>query len=122
MVAFDFTSRFEPVGTLNPVPRAEYRALPPSGFKRAMGKGVDIGDYVTKPCKIFIRGEKKFTIVLTEGKKHQIRRMCGALGQSVVELTRTRIATVELGSLLPGERRAIEGAALKKFLGAVGLA
>ena len=30
VVAFSSTSRFEPVGTLNPAHRAEYRALPPS--------------------------------------------------------------------------------------------
>lgn len=93
----------------------------PSYFKGRLEAGIDIGGYTTKPCTITMRGDKKFTIKLTEGKKHQIRRMVGALGQSTVDLRRTRIMNIELGSLKSGQFRKINGAELHTFLRALGL-
>ena len=52
-------------------------------FKERIEPGVNIEGYKTKPCKVKILGDKQFSIVLTEGKKHQIRRMCSALGYAV---------------------------------------
>ena len=94
----------------------------PKVFKRRMERGLDIGGYRTKPCKVSIHGERKFGVILTEGKKHQIRRMCGALGQSVVELKRVRIMNIKLGSLAQGKFRALGGAELQGFLSALSLA
>jgi 23S rRNA pseudouridine2604 synthase len=93
----------------------------PSYFKARLEAGIDIGGYVTKPCSITMRGDKKFTIRLTEGKKHQIRRMVGALGQSIVDLRRTRILNIELGGLKGGQHRKINGAELHAFLKQLGL-
>ncbi len=95
-------------------------ALPPS-FKAKMEAGVDIGGYRTKPCTVRILGSRKFSIVLTEGKKHQIRRMCGAFGASALQLKRTRVMNVSLGSLKPNEFRSIEGAELASFLKLLGI-
>ncbi len=78
-----------------------------SSFFSHMQRGVNIGDYTTKPCKVTPRGQNGFSIVLTEGKNRQIRRMCEALGYKVVDLKRTRVMTVTLGSLKPKEYRAI---------------
>lgn len=44
-----------------------------------------------------------FEIVLEEGRNRQIRKMCEALGYSVVTLHRTRIAGIGLECLRPGE-------------------
>jgi len=96
-------------------------AAMPKSFKEKMERGVDIGGYTTKPCKVEIRGDKKFSIILTEGKKHQIRRMCGAWGQSAIELKRTRVMNIKLGKLAPGEYRAIQGPELTAFLKSLGL-
>ncbi len=93
----------------------------PSNFKKKMESGVNIGDYTTKPCKVEITGERTFLITLTEGKKHQIRRMCGAFGQNAVELKRVRVSNITLGNLKPGDYRAIEGEELKEFLESVGV-
>src|SRR3989344_9257034 len=49
-------------------------------FKKKMESGVDIEGYMTKPAIVRVLGTNKFSIALTEGKKHQIRRMCAALG------------------------------------------
>ena len=85
-------------------------------FKKAMEAGVDIEGYMTKPCSVRKTGPKSFNITLTEGKKHQIRRMCAALGQQVLNLHRRRIMNIELGSLPAGRMRAIVGAELAEFL------
>jgi 23S rRNA pseudouridine2604 synthase len=95
--------------------------LPPN-FKNKMEKGVDIGDYVTKPCTLRMMGKRAFSITLTEGKNRQIRRMCGAFGQSVEHLTRVRILNIKLGNLKEGEHREIKGIELATFLEALGLA
>ena len=102
----------------------EYRVttavqLRPS-FKEHMEKGIDIGGYKTKKCRVEVIGERMFTIVLTEGKKHQIRRMCAALHNDAIELVRTRIMNIRLGNLPAGGHRAIEGAELAEFLKALG--
>jgi 23S rRNA pseudouridine2604 synthase len=91
------------------------------GFKKAMEAGVDIEGYVTKPCVVRKTGPTTFAITLTEGKKHQIRRMVAALHNSVVELTRTRVLNVRLEDLKPGAWRAIEGKELEEFLTKIGI-
>ena len=85
----------------------EYRVsvdkeLKPS-FANKMSKGVIIENYKTKPCRIKILNEKDFLLTLTEGKKHQIRRMVTALGYTVKKLKRTRILNIQLGKLSPNE-------------------
>lgn len=87
-----------------------------TSFREHMERGVDIEGYMTKPTKVRITGERSFAITLTEGKKHQIRRMVAALHNEVAELKRTRILNVRLGGLEAGEARYIEGAELKAFL------
>lgn len=74
-------------------------------FKNKMEKGVNIEGYKTKPCIVKITGEKSFKIILTEGKKHQIRRMCAALGYTIDSLKRIRILNLRLDGLSEGEKR-----------------
>ena len=62
-----------------------------------------------------------FSITLTEGKRHQIRRMCAALGFGVVDLKRMRIMNVRLGKLKEGEHRYLAGAELSELLGSLGI-
>jgi 23S rRNA pseudouridine2604 synthase len=85
-------------------------------FKEKMEAGVQIDREKTAPCKVQITGQKTFKIILTEGKKHQIRRMCVALFQEVEDLKRTRIMNIELGKLPSGSHREIKDEELKKFL------
>jgi 23S rRNA pseudouridine2604 synthase len=88
-------------------------------FKETMENGIDLGDYTTKPCKVKIIGDKTFSITLTEGKKHQIRRMCEAMHNDVKNLERVRIMNIKLGKIAPNSYRKIEGEeleALKKAL------
>lgn len=92
-----------------------------SSFKAKMEKGVNIEGYVTRPCKIKIINDFTFNIILTEGKKHQIRRMCSALFQEVSDLKRTRVMNVLLGNLKPNNFREIKDRELGVFLSSLGL-
>lgn len=89
-------------------------------FKGYIEAGVAIEGYTTKPCTVVMRGPRTFSIVLTEGKKHQIRRMVSALHNVVTDLKRTRIMNIELGKLKPGEYRALEEKELRQFLTSLG--
>ena len=92
-------------------------------FIKAMTAGVDIEGYRTKPAKVMAHktNDKKFTIILTEGKKHQIRRMCAALGYQIQALKRVRIMSIKLDKLKPNQYRKIAGPELKEFLKELGL-
>ena len=90
-------------------------------FKDAVEKGVLIEGYETKPSSVRIHGEKTFSIVLTEGKKHQVRRMVVAMHNEVASLQRTRIMNITLGRLREGAYRPIEGEELQEFLKRLGL-
>ncbi len=59
------------------------------------------------------RGANVFSIILKEGRNRQIRKMCGALNLTVVDLLRTRIATIVLGDLAVGKMRTIPNDTLK---------
>ncbi|MEW6999240.1 23S rRNA pseudouridine(2604) synthase RluF [Colwelliaceae bacterium BS250] len=74
-------------------------------FVTRMSKGVPILGTVTKPCKVSMLGKYMFKIVLTQGLNRQIRRMCEYLGYEVTALKRSRIMSVELGQLKPGQWR-----------------
>jgi len=87
-----------------------------SSFKQKMEAGVNIEGYQTKKCKIKILSDFTFKIILTEGKKHQIRRMCSALFQEVADLKRERIMNIKLGNLKPKALREIKGEELAIFL------
>lgn len=92
-----------------------------SSFKANMEKGVTIDREKTKKCKVTIVNDTTFRVTLTEGKKHQIRRMCVALFQEVSDLKRVRVMNIELGKLAPGTHREIKGEELRVFLQSLGL-
>ena len=93
-----------------------------SNFKQKMEMGVNIEGYVTKRCKVRILNHFAFKIILTEGKKHQIRRMCANLFQEVADLKRERVMNIKLNNLKSGAMREIKGEELDIFLKQVGIA
>jgi 23S rRNA pseudouridine2604 synthase len=97
------------------------RPLTPE-FLKKMTLGVELDDgYITKKCRIKKIRAKTFLIILTEGKKHQIRRMCEALGQKVVDLHRLRIMNIALNGLPAGKYRQLIGTELQEFLNELGV-
>jgi len=93
-----------------------------SSFKNKMEVGVQIENEKTAKCKVQIINDYTFKVILTEGKKHQIRRMCVALFQEVEDLERIRIMNIELGKLPAGQSRQILGDGLQTFLHSLELA
>lgn len=92
-----------------------------TSFKQKAEAGVNIEGYTTLPCKVEIINDFIFKITLTEGKKHQIRRMCSALFQEIKDLKRIRIMNIRLENLAPSDYRQIEGKELEIFLRSLGL-
>ena len=93
-----------------------------SSFKAKMEAGVKIENEQTAKCKVQIINDRTFKVILTEGKKHQIRRMCVALFQEVEDLERIRIMNIELGKMPEGAHRELAGEELRTFLHALELA
>lgn len=92
------------------------------GFLKNMAEGVVLDDgYKTKVAQVKKIDDLVFSIVLTEGKKRQIRRMCEKLERTVLDLKRERIMNIELGNLKSGKFRKIEGAELAKLLESIGI-
>ena len=93
-------------------------------FVKALSQGVRIEGYKTKKAvaAAHAKNEKGFTITLTEGKKHQIRRMCAALGYQVKSIKRTHIMHLELKRLCPGQYYELKKPEVYALYSALGLA
>ena len=82
-------------------------------FLHQMRSGVPILDTVTKPCKVFSAGPKRFRIILVQGLNRQIRRMCAYLGYEVQALQRTRLMHLTLENLPYGQWRNLSAEEVK---------
>jgi 23S rRNA pseudouridine2604 synthase len=67
--------------------------------------GMELDGKPLKPAKVRQLNPSRLRIILKEGKKRQIRRMCEQVGLKVTGLTRVRIGQVKLGDLPPGQWR-----------------
>lgn len=73
--------------------------------------GVDIGGYVTAPCRIALSAADTGVIFITEGKYHQIKRMMEAVNNRILTLERLTFGPLELdGTLNRGEWRELNDA------------
>ena len=90
-------------------------------FLKVMRQGVQLEDFKTKPAIVEQKDETTFHITLTEGKKHQIRRMCTNLGWEVVDLKRVRVMGIKLGTLGSGQQRKLQGKELEELLKSLGM-
>lgn len=85
-------------------------------FLHKMSAGIKLDGFKTKKCETLKINSRSFKIIISEGKKHQIRLMCGALNYKVIDLKRVRIMNIKLGDLEPNQYRGIEKEELQKFL------
>jgi 23S rRNA pseudouridine2604 synthase len=67
--------------------------------------GLELDGVKLKPAKVSWSNEDQLRVVLREGRKRQIRRMCEMVGLVVVGLKRVRTGGVPLGSLPVGQWR-----------------
>ena len=89
--------------TVAPSPVSE-RAL------RALREGVDLDDGRTSPAKARQVRPGLLEITIHEGRNHQIRRMCEAVGHRVRTLQRVRFGSLRLDGLAEGAHRRLKGA------------
>ena len=75
------------------------------GALRKLAEGLPLMGTKTRPAKVRRLSEKKFRIVLKEGRNRQIRRMVRKVGGQVARLKRIRVGNVKLGRLAPGSWR-----------------
>jgi 23S rRNA pseudouridine2605 synthase len=73
----------------------------------ALRNGVSLEDGMARASEVRRVSGSEIEIVLHEGRKRQVRRMCEAVGHRVLDLERTRIGSLDLGSLAPGRYRAL---------------
>ena len=75
-----------------------------SQIKR-LSHGLKLDDIILQKAIVEPLDKKYFRMILTEGRKRQIRRMCAMVGLEVVGLKRVRIGNVRLGPLRSGKWR-----------------
>jgi 23S rRNA pseudouridine2605 synthase len=73
--------------------------------------GVMLHDGPVHPKRVSVRpaagGKWEFEVVIAEGRKREVRRLCREIGLRVERLVRTSFGPVQLGSLPPGRTRAL---------------
>jgi 23S rRNA pseudouridine2605 synthase len=83
--------------------------------------GVELGDGPARARRARVveagRITSTVTLVLTEGRKREVRRMMSAVGHPVLKLTRARFGPVKLGDLAAGAWRPLTEGERERLLG-----
>jgi pseudouridine synthase len=87
---------------------AEVEGEPGADAIRRLAEGIDLDDGWTAPAKARLLAPSTIELTLHEGRKHQVKRMCAAVGHPVRRLHRSRYAGLTLGGLEPGRWRELE--------------
>jgi 23S rRNA pseudouridine2457 synthase len=103
---------------------AQVEGAPDAAALAALERGVDLGDFVTQPCRAKLIAEPEnlwprnppiryrasipttwIEIAISEGKNRQVRRMTAAIGYPTLRLVRVAIGALDIFSLglAPGE-------------------
>lgn len=91
------------------------------GVAARMREGIADQGELLRAKDVKVNGPHDMNVILTEGKKHQIRRMLGGARLTVRSLRRVRIMGLRLGGLKPGQARPLKGATRENFLRDIGL-
>lgn len=86
----------------------EVEGRPSRGVIRRLRDGVDLEDGRTAPARVALVAPNLLRIVIHEGRKRQVRRMCEAVGHPVARLVRIRIGPISDRRLVPGQWRHLE--------------
>jgi len=81
--------------------------------------GVELDDGLTAPARARRLGANRLELVLHEGRKHQVKRMCDAVGIPVRRLHRAAYDSVELGDLGAGEWRELTEEEVERLRAAI---
>ena len=77
----------------------------PEADMHKLRHGLTLDGVLLRPAAVSWQNEEQLRIVLREGRKRQIRRMCELVGLQVLGLKRVRIGSVPLGQLPLGQWR-----------------
>ena len=94
---------------------------PSRGALERLEGGVELEDGPTAPAGVRRLGKNRIELTLHQGRKHQVKRMCEAVGHPVLHLHRSRYAGLDLRGLEPGEWRALTASEVATFRRLVGL-
>jgi 23S rRNA pseudouridine2605 synthase len=91
----------------------------------ALRRGVELEDGRTAPAEVRVlrSGPQRSLLELTlhEGRKHQVKRMCAAVGHPVRRLHRSSYAGLRVDDLAPGESRSLAPDEVRRLRELVGL-
>jgi 23S rRNA pseudouridine2605 synthase len=82
---------------------------------RALRTGIDLDDGRTAPAQVRQVSANEVELILREGRKHQVRRMCAAVGHPVVSLRRVGFGPLQLGRLAEGAHRRLTPAEVERL-------
>jgi pseudouridine synthase len=94
---------------------ADVEGEPSDDTLRTLAEGVELDDGRTAPARARRLGPSKVELTLHEGRKHQVKRMCEAVGHPVRRLHRRAYAGLTLGKLKPGEWRELTPAEVERL-------
>ena len=100
---------------------AEVEGDPAPAALRRLAEGVDLDDGRTAPARARRLGRGRLELTIHEGRKHQVKRMCAAVGHPVHRLHRSRYARLDVRGLEPGEWRDLSRAEVEALRRTVGL-
>lgn len=117
----DFTYQLtHPKHEIDKVYEALLKGVPTDDEIKHFENGLKIEDYTTSPAKIEIKKIEKagalVHITIHEGKNRQVRKMCDAIGHTVISLKRISIGPIALDNLDEGKWKKISDAELKRLL------
>ncbi len=106
--------------------RVEPAEVGEAGLRR-LRVGVELDDGPTAPAKVRRIEPGVLEIVVSEGRKRQVRRMCEAIGLKVLTLERVAFGPLALdeadrggGPLAPGRARRLDRVEVERLRGAAG--
>jgi 23S rRNA pseudouridine2457 synthase len=101
---------------------AQVEGEPDEAALQKLRKGLDLGDFVTKPAKARIMAEPKelwermppvryrksvptswLEIIISEGKNRQVRRMTAKVGHPTLRLIRYSVGSMNIDGIAPGQ-------------------
>ena len=83
----------------------EVEGEPSKDALRRLAEGVELDDGRTAPARVRRLGPPRVELTIHEGRKHQVKRMCEAVGHPVRRLHRSAYAGLGVEGLAPGEWR-----------------
>ena len=97
---------------------AEVEGEPSDETMRRLAEGIELDDGRTARARVRRLGPSRLELALHEGRKHQVKRMCAAVGHPVTGLHRPVYAGLSLAGLAPGEWRELTATEIEGLRGA----